>query len=135
MPSSTESSSARAHPISTIIGWLFAAIALLLTALALVMAVNIASGLSDYEGGESGVALAIVGVTTLVALVSWGIAWLAFSSRGDAPRPNQAAGGIVMALVAAAMFVFLDDVVVAVPITLLIVGIALIGNDARARSH
>jgi hypothetical protein len=38
-----------------------------------------------------------------------------------------------MALVAAAMFLFVEDVVVAVPITLLIVGIALIADDARAR--
>lgn len=45
----------------------------------------------------------------------------------------RSVGGIVMALVAAAMFLFIDDVVVAVPITLLIVGIALIADDARAR--
>ena len=45
----------------------------------------------------------------------------------------RSVGGIVMALVAAAMFLFVDDVVVAVPITLLIVGIALIADDARAR--
>ena len=46
----------------------------------------------------------------------------------------RSVGGIVMALVAAAMFLFIDDVVVAVPITLFIVGIALIADDARARS-
>lgn len=40
-------------------------------------------------------------------------------------------GGILMALVAAAMFVFVEDVVEAVPITLLIAGIALIADDAR----
>jgi hypothetical protein len=45
----------------------------------------------------------------------------------------RSVGGIVMALVAAAMFLFVDDVVVAVPITLLIVGIGLIADDARAR--
>ena len=45
----------------------------------------------------------------------------------------RSVGGIVMALVAAAMFLFVDNVVVAVPITLLIVGIALIADDARAR--
>jgi hypothetical protein len=38
-----------------------------------------------------------------------------------------------MALVAAAMFLLSEDIVVAVPITLLIVGIALIANEARAR--
>ena len=42
-------------------------------------------------------------------------------------------GGLLMALIASAMFLFVEDVVVAVPITLLIVGIALIANDARAR--
>ena len=45
----------------------------------------------------------------------------------------RSVGGIVMALVAAAMFIFVDDVVVAVPVTLLIVGIALVADDARAR--
>jgi hypothetical protein len=45
----------------------------------------------------------------------------------------RSVGGILMALVAAAMFLFVEDVVVAVPITLLIVGIALIADDARAR--
>ncbi len=45
----------------------------------------------------------------------------------------RSVGGIVMALVSAAMFLFVDDVVVAVPITLLIVGIGLIADDARAR--
>ncbi len=43
----------------------------------------------------------------------------------------RSVGGILVALVAAAMFVFMEDVVVAVPITLLIVGIALIADDAR----
>ena len=45
----------------------------------------------------------------------------------------QTVGGILMALAAAAMFVFVEDVVVTVPITLLIVGIALIANGARLR--
>ena len=108
---------------------------MLLTALVLWMAVSIMSAWSSYEGSESAVALAIAGVTTLFALVSWGVTWLAFSLRGDAPRPNQAAGGILMALVAALMLVLFDDVVVAVPITLLIVGIALIANDARTRGR
>ena len=42
-------------------------------------------------------------------------------------------GGILMAVVAAALFLFVEDVVVAVPITLLIVGIALVAGDSRAR--
>lgn len=46
---------------------------------------------------------------------------------------TQSWAGILMAVVAASMFLFVEDVVVAVPITLLIVGIALIANDARAR--
>ena len=47
----------------------------------------------------------------------------------------QTVGGILMALIAATMFIFIQDVVVAVPITLLIVGIALIANDARLRRN
>ena len=46
---------------------------------------------------------------------------------------SRQVGGLLMALVAAAMFVFVEDVVVAVPITLLVVGIALIANDPRSR--
>lgn len=44
-------------------------------------------------------------------------------------------GGILMALAAAAMFIFIEDVVVAVPIALLVVGITLIATDARARRN
>jgi hypothetical protein len=42
-------------------------------------------------------------------------------------------GGLVMALAASVMVLFVEDSEVAVPIALLIVGIALIANDARAR--
>ena len=35
-------------------------------------------------------------------------------------------------MIAAAMLVLIEDVVVAVPITLLVVGIALIADDARS---
>ena len=42
-------------------------------------------------------------------------------------------GGILTALAAAAMFLWVEDIVVAVPITLLIVGIALIATDAGTR--
>lgn len=42
-------------------------------------------------------------------------------------------GGALMALAAALMFIFVEDVVVAVPITLLIVGIALIGSTTNER--
>ena len=45
----------------------------------------------------------------------------------------RSVGGVVMALVGAAMLLFVEDVVVAVPITLLIVGIALIAAHARPR--
>jgi hypothetical protein len=44
-------------------------------------------------------------------------------------------GGILMALAAAAMFVFIEDVAVSVPITILIVGIALIGSSAVVRRN
>lgn len=42
-------------------------------------------------------------------------------------------GGILMALGAAVMFIFAEDVVASVPITLLIVGIALMGSSAVGR--
>lgn len=44
-------------------------------------------------------------------------------------------GGALMALGAALMLLFAEDVAVAIPITLLIVGIALIGSTARERRN
>lgn len=49
------------------------------------------------------------------------------------PMSARMVGGLLMALVASAMLLFVEDSEVAVPITLLIVGIALIANDTRAR--